>query len=144
MPTQPFARPRNPPRATLGYATVEPLLAAMLCTLGGILIAHSRRSRQAAAEADEEARARLMMGGLCPHGWTAELRVGGVPRGGEQPVELEWSELMDGGAPAVVRRVSAKTINGALRAMVEDRRTDQLLERIERATSPSDDPWSAS
>ena len=45
--------------------------------------------------------------------------------------------------PPVRRRVWAATIADGLAAMVEDRRTDEVLERIERSANADDDPWDA-
>ena len=42
-----------------------------------------------------------------------------------------------------MRRVWAPTIAEGLAAMVEDRRTDEVLERIERSANADDDPWDA-
>ena len=57
-------------------------------------------------------------------------------------VAVDWSELPDDGdEPPVKRRVWAATIADGLAAMVEDRRTDEVLERIERSANADDDPW---
>ena len=59
-------------------------------------------------------------------------------------VAVDWSELpSDEDEPPVTRRVWAPTIADGLAAMVEDRRTDEVLERIERAANADDDPWDA-
>src|ERR1019366_5154072 len=59
-------------------------------------------------------------------------------------VAVGWSELPDAGdGPPVKRRVWAATIADGLAAMVEDRRTDEVLERIERSANAEDDPWDA-
>ena len=43
-----------------------------------------------------------------------------------------------------MHRVWAATVASALSAMVDDRRADEVLERIERAANSEDDPWDAS
>ncbi|HUB75344.1 MAG TPA: hypothetical protein VL979_15095 [Solirubrobacteraceae bacterium] len=42
---------------------------------------------------------------------------------------------------AVVRRVWAPTVGEALQVMVDDRRTDLALERIERAAAEDCETW---
>lgn len=107
----------------------------------------ARRALQAAATA--ELRARALMGELCPFGWYAQVTVfGGTPvlAAGELPpaagVALDWTELSPGlGRPAVMRRVWADTIPGALEAMVADRRMDEALEQIEQGAAADGALW---
>jgi len=47
----------------------------------------------------------------------------------------------DSGRVAVVRRVWAPTVGEALQVMVDDRRTDLALERIERAAAEDCETW---
>jgi hypothetical protein len=90
------------------------------------------------------------MGELCPNGWQAQLTLygsgqlepPGAPASDGSLVAVDWSELPDAGdEPPVRRRVWAATIADGLAAMVEDRRTDEVLERIERSANADDDPW---
>jgi hypothetical protein len=96
-----------------------------------------RRRRPAAVR--EHWQAFAAMGELCPHGWRAQITVygkgapmpDGVAPARLPPVELEWTEF-DREARQVsgARRLSARTIGGALQMMVDDRRTDIELERL--------------
>jgi hypothetical protein len=112
-------------------------------------IARRRRRDQERAAATAELRARSLMSELCPHGWRAQLTlfaVGdqlppGAPRGERGRVALDWAELAEGGEIVVARRVWASSIAAALDAMVADRRTDETLERIERADAIHQDLW---
>jgi hypothetical protein len=79
------------------------------------------------------------MGELCPHGWRAQITVygkgapmpDGVAPARLPPVELEWTEYdRESRQVAAARRLSARTIGGALQMMVDDRRTDIELERL--------------
>jgi hypothetical protein len=96
------------------------------------------------------------MGELCPTGWHAQVTLYGSPtdrsagaaiesgeaRGPGAAVSIDWGELPgDGGESPPTRRVWAPTIVDGLAAMVEDRRTDEVLERIERSAGADDDPW---
>jgi hypothetical protein len=107
-----------------------------------------RRAEHAAATA--EARARALMSELCPHGWSAQIRL--FEAADEQTpistdgrparVALDWAELEHGsGRPVVTRRVWAPTIAAALDAMVADRRTDETLEQIEHGAVAHGDVW---
>ena len=92
------------------------------------------------------------MGELCPNGWQAQLTLydsvssaqPGAPRSGGARVCVDWSELPgESFQTPVTRRVWAATIADGLRAMVDDRRTDEVLERIERSAGADEDPWNA-
>ncbi|MGD0384855.1 MAG: hypothetical protein ABSB73_01830 [Solirubrobacteraceae bacterium] len=126
------------------------LVGAVLLVLAGLLLARElRRWRGRHRPHSHEVRARAVMGELCPNGWQAQLTLYGSEPG--EPggaagahVALDWSELPgDGGEPPPTRRVWAATIADALTAMVDDRRTDEVLERIERSAALEDDPWDA-
>ena len=147
-------------RGLAGVAQLELVLAgAVLLVLAGLLLAReTRRWRTRHRPHSDEVRARAMMGALCPNGWHAQLTLYGSPadvsagpaRELETPrepgttVSIDWSELPgDGGESPPTRRVWAPTIAAGLAAMVEDRRTDEVLERIERSAGADDDPWDA-
>jgi len=129
------------------------LVGAVLLGLAGLLFARElRRWRSRHRPHSHEVRARALMGELCPNGWQAQLTIHGsrpalaadAPGGGEGLVSVDWSELpAEGGERPPVRRVWAATIAEGLSAMVEDRRTDEVLERIERSAGGDDDPWDA-
>lgn len=101
------------------------------------------RRRRARMDAGAEQRARALMGELCPHGWRAEITIGGsLGQRGRTGVALEWTEFAGSdGRAAVVRRVSAPSIAEALDAMVADRRTDEALEQIERGAFADGAVW---
>jgi hypothetical protein len=134
-------------------AQVELTLAgAVLLTLASLLLTREiRRGRAKTTPISDEAWARAVMGELCPNGWRAQINLHG---GGElldattpspAAVSVDWSELGDSfGEPPAMHRVWASTVASALSAMVEDRRADEVLERIERAASSEDDPWDGS
>jgi hypothetical protein len=106
-----------------------------------------RRRRRAAANA--EVRARAQMSELCPDGWQARITLlhsddeqPRTPSGERARVALDWTELQGPGhSPAVMRRVWAETIGEALDAMVDDRRTDEALEQIERGAVADGARW---
>jgi hypothetical protein len=129
------------------------LVGGMLLVLAGLLLSRElRRWRGEHPPHNEEVRARALMGELCPNGWQAQLTLyasgqlapPGAPPSESSLVAVDWSELPDeGDEPPVRRRVWAATIDDGLAAMVEDRRTDEVLERIERSANADDDPWDA-
>jgi len=58
------------------------------------------------------------------------------------PVELEWKQFdEEPGRVAVARRVWAPTIGEALQRMINDRRTDIVLEEIEQSLPDDEDEW---
>ena len=129
------------------------LVGGLLLVLAGLLLSRElRRWRGGPRPHSEEVRARALMGELCPNGWQAQLTLyasgqlapPGAPPSESSLVAVDWSELPDeGDEPPVRRRVWAATIADGLAAMVEDRRTDEVLERIERSANADDDPWDA-
>jgi hypothetical protein len=112
-------------------------------------IVRRRRREQERAAATAERRARALMSELCPNGWRAQLTLiaagdelpPGAPSGDRARVALDWAELGESGEIVVARRVWAASISEALDAMVADRRTDETLERIERAHPLQQDLW---
>ena len=126
--------------------------------VGGVVLAVAavlamrrvRRRQEARRRHSDEVRARPLMGELCPNGWQAQLTLHGSPAQRTRRARtagwsaIDWCELPgDGEESPPVRRVWAATIAEALAAMVEDRRTDEVLERIERSAGADDDPWDA-
>jgi hypothetical protein len=120
-----------------------------LLTVGGvaIMLYLRRRARRAQPVADQW-QALTVMGELCPHGWQAQITLygWGAPVPPDAPparaplIELEWKQFEeDSGHVAVARRVWAPTIDAALASMVDDRRTDIVLEEIERAVAADED-----
>ncbi len=141
-------------------AQLELVLAgAVLLVLAGLLLAReTRRWRGRHRPHSDEVRARAMMGELCPNGWHAQVTLYGSPaevstgpgrefdasRESGSAVAIDWAELPgEGGESPPTRRVWAPTIADGLAAMVDDRRTDEVLERIERSAGADDDPWDA-
>ena len=123
------------------------LIVALLAACVAIALALERERRRARSVPSER-RAMHAMSELCPHGWEAHITLYGggaptpadAPRGRRQLVELEWKQLDQApGGVAVARRVWASTIDEALHAMVDDRRTDITFEEIERAAVESGD-----
>ena len=114
------------------------VIAAMV--LVSVLIAiYLRRHHRRTRPVTDHWQALAVMGELCAHGWQAEITLRGW---GAPLVELEWKQFdEESGGVAVARRVWAATIAEALQAMVEDRRTDVELERIEQAAADDDDVW---
>jgi hypothetical protein len=129
------------------------LVAGVLLVLAALMLLRElRRWRGAHRPHSDEVRARAVMGELCPNGWQAQLTLyasaqaapPGAPRVEGALVAVDWSELPgEGDEPPTMRRVWAPTIAEGLAAMVEDRRTDEVLERIERSANADDDPWDA-
>ena len=129
------------------------LVAGVLLVLAALMLSRElRRWRGSHRPHSDEVRARAVMGELCPNGWQAQLTLygsaqaapPGAPRVEGALVAVDWSELPgEGDEPPMMRRVWAPTIAEGLAAMVEDRRTDEVLERIERSANADDDPWDA-
>jgi hypothetical protein len=130
------------------------MAASLLLALAAFLLARRAfRLREERLRNIEEVRARAMMGELCPNGWHAQITLYGsappdappdAPAGRPALVALDWSaQPADDGEPPLTRRVWAATIPDALAAMVRDRHTDEVLERIEQSAIADDDPWDA-
>ncbi len=129
------------------------LVGAVLLVLAGLLLSRElRRWRSRERPHSHEVRARAVMGELCPNGWQARFTLhsstaaasGAAPAPPGALVAVDWSELPgEDGEPAPMRRVWAANIAEGLDAMVEDRRTDEVLERIEQSAGAEDDPWDA-
>jgi hypothetical protein len=128
---------------------IVPLIAVLTaaCVLIGIYL--RRRQRRPKPVADQW-QALAVMGELCPHGWQAQITLygWGAPVPDDAPpsrvplVELEWKQFdEEPGRVAIARRVWAPTIGEALQSMVDDRRTDIALERIERDADADEDVW---
>jgi hypothetical protein len=127
---------------------IVPLIAVMTAACAWIAVYLGRRRRRA-APVEDQWRALVVMGELCPHGWQAQVTLygWGAPVPADAPpsrvplVELEWKQFEEeSGRVAVVRRVWAPTIAEALQLMVDDRRTDLTLEQIEQAAA-DDELW---
>jgi hypothetical protein len=133
-----------------GALVLAACLGGLTVLLMGRVVPRARRAvrsriaerRRLLAAANAELRARAMMDELCPHGWRAQLMLGGTPAEattGDEPrphgnwVALDWTAFEDESARVeVVRRVWAPTIHEALDAMVADRRTDETLQHVEQ------------
>jgi hypothetical protein len=112
--------------------------------LRGLLARAARRRRgRAAPRAMDQWRALSAMGELCPGGWQAQITLTGeggplapdAPPARVPPVALEWTRFDErSGQALAARRVWARSIGGALQAMIDDRATDVALERGERET----------
>jgi hypothetical protein len=133
----------------VGLITV-PLLGLLVSRSRGARRSWLGKRRRLRAAANAEARARALMSELCPHGWQAQITLFGsdeeqprtAPSGEPARVALDWTELqVQGGRPAVMRRVWAPTIGEALDAMVADRRTDETLEQIEQGAVADGALW---
>jgi hypothetical protein len=132
-----------------GYETllVALVIAALLgaCVVISIILKREHRRQKPVTD---QWRALAVMGELCPHGWQAQITLygWGAPVPVEAPgaraplVVLEWKQFdEEPGRVAVARRVWAPTIDEALQAMVNDRRTDITLEQIELAVAETED-----
>ena len=116
------------------------LACAMLTATVLLLGRYQRRRRRTTTLRESQAREEMQK--LCPDGWMARIVLYGdgaplpddVPESG-RTVCVEWAEYGrdDAGHTevAVARRMWSRTINGALRGMVADRRLDLELEKIE-------------
>ncbi len=132
-----------------GYETaaVAVGIAALFgaCVLIAIMVRRDHRRPKPVAD---QWQALTVMGELCPHGWQAQITLygWGAPVPSDAPparaplVELEWKQFdEEPGRVAVARRVWAPTIEEALQAMVDDRRTDITFEEIEQSMADADD-----
>ena len=118
------------------------VLACALLTTTVLLLTRFRRRHDPMLM--REWHAREQMQELCPGGWTARVVLYGdgaplpddAPTTGDRQVCIEWTEYETGPRGhtevAVTRRMWSRTITGALRGMVADRRLDVELEEIER------------
>jgi hypothetical protein len=125
-------------------------LACGLLTATVLLLSRVQRRRDKLVVREQQARAQMEE--LCPTGWTARVTLYGrdaplpddAPTSGEQLVCVEWTEFEPNSAgrneAAVSRRMWSRTIAGALRGMVADRRLDYELEQIERIAAEEGDP----
>ena len=133
------------------YETVAIVFVIAVMALACVLIVRRLRRRdQRPKRVADQWQALAVMGELCPYGWQAQITLYGwgapmpvdAPRSRVPLVELEWKQF-DGesGRVAVARRVWAPTIGEALQTMVEDRRTDIMLEQIEQAVAEDGHEW---
>jgi hypothetical protein len=118
------------------------IIACGLLTATILLLTRFRRRRDPAFFREQHAREQMQE--LCPNGWKARIVLYGdgaplpddAPPNGGRKVCVEWTEYEPGPAGhtevAVARRMWARTITGALRGMLADRRLDVELEQIER------------
>lgn len=120
---------------------------AVACAL---IAAHLRRRARRPKRVADQWQATAVMGELCPHGWQAQITLygWGAPIPADAPssrvpqVELEWKQFdEEPGRVVVARRVWAPTIGEALQQMVDDRRTDLVLEQIERGAEEDGEEW---
>lgn len=133
------------------YETVAIVGVIAVMAVACVIVFRSlrRRDRRPRPVRDQW-QALAVMGELCPHGWQAHITLygEGAPMPADAPlarrlaVELEWRRF-DGEARqiAAARRVSARSIAGALQMMVDDCRTDVELERIGQVAGKQPDEW---
>ena len=153
MPVSQIVATASSPALAVAAQLELAAVGGVLLVLAGLLLSRElRRWRNARPPDSDEVRARAVMGELCPNGWQAQITVYSSAESAplEAPhfdggvVALDWAELPAGDEePPASRRVWAPTIADALAAMVDDRRTDEVLERIERSVNADDDPWDA-
>jgi hypothetical protein len=108
---------------------------AVACVL---IFRHLRRREQQPKRVSDQWQTLAVMGELCPRGWQAQITVygDGAPTPLDAPparaplVELEWLQF-DGESQqaTTARRAWARSINGAMQMMVDDRCTDLSLEQ---------------
>jgi hypothetical protein len=123
------------------YETLAIMFVVGVMAIACVVIFKRLRRRQREPKpVSDHYQALGVMGELCPHGWQAQITVygQGAPTPEDAPparaplVEVEWTQF-DGEPrrPTVSRRAWARTIPGALQMVVEDRRTDLALERVD-------------
>jgi hypothetical protein len=129
-----------PDRSPLGVI----LIILGLALIGGLIIIGQRHRRRRPRRVSDHWSTLVVMGELCPHGWQAEITLGGAgapgpddqPPSRSSPVTIEWKLYEhESKRVAVERRVSAETIDDALQRMVDDRRLDVALEEIEQSAA---------
>lgn len=135
------------------HASDTLLVVALIVAMVGaslLIFMYLRRRARRPKRVGDQWQALAVMGELCPHGWQAQITLygWGAPMPADAPpsrvplVELEWKQFdEETGRVAVARRVWAPTIGAALQSMVEDRRTDIALERIEQAGFEEEELW---
>jgi hypothetical protein len=117
------------------------IFACALLTATFFVLQRIKKRRDALVLRERQAREQMQE--LCPDGWTARIVLygDGAPLPDDAPpgdrhVCVEWTEFASDSAGqarvAVARRMWARTIAGALRGMLADRRLDFELEQIER------------
>jgi hypothetical protein len=138
----------NAPASDYETLVIVALIVALGAACVSIALYLRRRQRRSRPVADQW-QALAVMRELCPHGWRARLTVYGsdaalpaeAPVARARPVGLEWTQFEAGrDGIAVERRLWAPTISEALQAMVEDRRTDIILEQVEQAAADTEWP----
>ena len=129
-------------------ALIVLVIAAMAIAL--VLVSIWVRRHRRPKPVTDQWQALAVMGELCAHGWQAQITLygWGAPVPADAPpsrvplVELEWKQFEeDSERVAVARRVWAPTIEEALEAMVEDRRTDMTFEQIEESAAEQGETW---
>jgi hypothetical protein len=133
------------------YETLLIVLAIVVMAAGcGAIFVYLRRLYRRPKPVADQWQALAVMGELCAHGWQAQITLygWGAPIPEDAPpsrvplVELEWKQFEeDSERVAVARRVWAPTIEEALEAMVEDRRTDMTFEQIEESAAEQGETW---
>jgi hypothetical protein len=130
------------------HETLIIMLAIAVMAVACVLIfRHLRRREQQPKRVSDQWQTLAVMGELCPRGWQAQITVygDGAPMPLDAPparaplVELEWVQF--DGEPQqarTTRRAWARSINGAMQMMVDDRCTDLSLER---SAAEGRNPW---
>lgn len=120
------------------------LVSGLMTAACVLVVARSRRRDSRSPRRPDQWRALAAMGELCPQGWQARITLRGreapmpqdAPSSQPPAVEVEWRHF-EAGRPTVARRLWVPTMEDALQGMLEDRRTDLELERIEREAGAS-------
>jgi len=128
---------------TLVLVLVIAAMAAATCVL---IFLHLRQRTRRPKRVTDQWQVLSTMGELCPRGWQAQITLygQGAPVPADAPpartplVELEWKHFDEhSGRGGMARRMWARTIGGALQAMVDDRRTDVTPARSGRRAAPT-------